>query len=357
MDFLKNSIIMEDMIEINKRQNGGTWLNNSTVLITGAYGMLASYLVYYLIFLNESFSDININIVLQGRSKEKFIKRFGEYCSREYIKISTDNLDSDFDIAGKVDYIIHAASLASPEFYKTIPVDVLQPNSLGTFYLLELARRKNVKGFLFFSSGDVYGELPPRREFYSESDFGSLDCMNVRSCYGESKRFGETVCKAFSVQYNLPAFCVRIAHTYGPTMDIEHDRRLFSEFVKNIVNNENIEMKSDGTAKRMFCYITDAADAFLKILHFGEKGEAYNMYNNSQLISVKELAETLVSLFPEKDLRVIAMKRSENDSYVESPVTESPVMSTQKLSRLGWEPTHSVKDGFFRTVKSFEEMK
>ena len=97
MDFLKNSIIMEDMIEINKRQNGGTWLNNSTVLITGAYGMLASYLVYYLIFLNESFSDININIVLQGRSKEKFVKRFGEYCSREYIKISTDNLDSDFD--------------------------------------------------------------------------------------------------------------------------------------------------------------------------------------------------------------------------------------------------------------------
>lgn len=219
---------------------------------------------------------------------------------------------------------------------------------------MQFAKEKNISGFLFFSSGDVYGKLDFRNEQYSESDYGYLDCMDKRSCYGESKRIGETLCKAFFNQYGVNTKVVRIAHTYGPTLDLENDQRMFSEFVNCIVHNKDIEMKSDGTAERMFCYIEDATDAFLRILDKGESGEAYNMFNNTQMVSVKELAKLLVEMFPEKKLNVVIKQRENSSEYLESPVHRSPIMSTEKLKQLGWYPIFDIYSGFKRTILSFE---
>lgn len=353
-NFLENRIIKEDMQHLLYRQGNSTWLRDKTVLVTGAYGMLASYIVFYLIYLNEIDPNNNIKIIAQGRNMKKIRKRFGLYCDKEYFKILQEDICKPLEIDGNIDYIIHTASLASPQYYGIKPVDVILPNSIGTYYLLQFAKEKNISGFLFFSSGDVYGKLDFRNEQYSESDYGYLDCMDNRSCYGESKRIGETLCKAFFNQYGVNTKVVRIAHTYGPTLDLENDQRMFSEFVNCIVHNKDIEMKSDGTAERMFCYIEDATDAFLRILDKGESGEAYNMFNNTQMVSVKELAKLLVEMFPEKKLNVVIKQRENSSEYLESPVHRSPIMSTEKLKQLGWYPIFDIYSGFKRTILSFE---
>ena len=242
--------------------------------------------------------------------------------------------------------------MASPQYYQTDPVGTLMPNCVGTYQLLELARKKATQGFLFFSSGEIYGNIPQSVTEVFENTVGLIDPAKLRSCYGESKRMGETMCRAWSHQYGIPTKSVRIYHTYGPTCDPKHDERVFSEFVGNIINGQDIIIKSDGKSSRAFCYITDATDAFFRILHKGQSGETYNMGNSECLISVRELAETLVNCFPEKNLRVITEKRLPDSVYMESPVKEMQIINTDKLRGLGWKPHIGIEEGFRRTVES-----
>lgn len=349
---MQNKVIFYDMKEIASR-NDYVWLEGKNIFISGAYGMLASYIVYFFIYLNENVLNNKIGIYAQGRNLSKMQKRFGIFCDKEYFYIIADDICCEINISNKMDYIIHAASLASPQYYATNPVDVINPNVLGTSNLLKMAKEHKTSGFLFFSSGEVYGKIEDLQHDCTEHDYGYLDIMNVRSCYAESKRLGETLCKSYFVQYGVPATVVRIAHTYGPTMDIYNDERVFSEFVKNIVNDENIVMKSDGLSERYFCYLTDAVDAFLRILKNGNRGEAYNMCNNTASISIRELAELLVELFREKNLKIIVENRAKSSNYMESPVVKHPALNTEKLEELGWSPLISIQDGFRRTVNSF----
>ena len=348
-----NSVIMQDMKDIESRSEDWSWLWDKAVLVSGAYGMLPSYIVYFLIYLNETHPEHRTDIVAVGRNAEKMKARFGRFCSKEYFHILNADICGPIRPELHIDYIIHAASPASPQYYSVSPVNTLLPNTLGTYNLLELARRDKSLGLLFFSSGDVYGKVPDDTPTVTETDYGYIDPMNVRSCYGESKRMGETMCKAWSHQYGVPAKSVRIYHTYGPTLDLANDKRMFAEFVNNIVNSEDIVMKSDGSAVRAFCYIADATDAFFRILKDGDPGTAYNMCNSGCRISVAELAQTLVSLFPEKELKVRRVERAQNSSYMESTVKVVTKISTERLESLGWKPKYDIKAGFGRTINSF----
>jgi nucleoside-diphosphate-sugar epimerase len=352
-DFLQNQIIKEDMETIERRLGDCSRLNNKNILITGAYGMLAAYCVYFLIYLNETHPGYHIHILAQGRNRDKMCQRFGVYLSKDYFSFVKEDISQPVSIDADIHYIIHAASLASPQYYKTNPVDVLKPNTLGTFYLLQLAAEKNVEGFLFFSSGDIYGNIGEDMDSIDERCPGRLDSMELRNCYGESKRMGENMCAAFWQQYGVPAKCVRITHTYGPTMDLENDRRLFSEFVSNVVSGQDIVMKSDGTAIRPMCYIADAADAFFRTLLDADAGRAYNLCNNMTWISVKELAELLISLYPEKNLRVVCKERESNSDYMECRVKFHAKFDTEALQSLGWKPEYGLREGFKRTIDSF----
>lgn len=350
-DFLQNKIIISDMDDIRCRDDNWEWLKGKTIFITGAYGMLASYIVYFLIYMNEKY-DYGIHIVLQGRHINKMQSRFGEYINREYLYVTNVDICSEISLDIKADYIIHAASLASSQYYGTMPVDVLKPNSLGTFYLLDYAKRCNCKSFLFFSSCDVYGEFA-EYGIYSENDFGSMNPMLIRNCYGESKRMGENMCASWYHQYGVPAKSVRIAHTYGPTMDIDNDVRVFAEFVRNVLNKQDIVMKSDGSAIRDFCYISDAVDGFFKILRYGSNGEAYTLLNDKMRLSIKELAEIVSTCIDNNQLNIIYERRNENEAYIESFVKYPPRYSTKKISELDWFANIDAKEGFRRTILSF----
>lgn len=346
-----NQIIFDDMKEVFSRSDFSKQLFGKRVLVTGAYGMLASYFVFYLIFLNETQNQESIEIYAVGRSYEKMNSRFGEYIDRPYFhSIENDLSTLDLDLP-EVDYIIHAASPASSEFYATNPIGVVTPNVIGTWGLLELAKRINCKSMLFVSSGEVYGKTD--LDSIKEDEFGPSNPLDIRYCYGESKRMGECLCKCYNHQWNVPVKMVRLGHTYGPTMNIDHDKRVYAEFTGNIVRNENILIKSSGKSMRAFCYSADALDGFLRILLCGKNGESYNLSNASALISISDLAEILVRLFPDKNLCVEYGSRNKDEAYIESAQAKHAVPDSTKLQELGWECRYDVAEGFRRSVLSF----
>ena len=151
-----NPILQKDMEDIFSRNNSWERLENSTVVLTGAYGMLASYIVHFLLYV-RTVKNINVKLIAVVRNKDKFVQRFGHAEGFDSIEIIQNDLSEPIEIEEDVDYIIHAASLASPQYYSVCPVDVLKPNTIGNYHLLELAKTKKVKGYLLFSSCDVYG--------------------------------------------------------------------------------------------------------------------------------------------------------------------------------------------------------
>lgn len=349
-----NSIIEQDMDYIYS----STLVNwdrfrNKTVLITGAYGMLASYITFFLISLNERDPSYNVHIIAVCRDRRKAFKRFGDYIERPYFSVVESDVCSKLDLPEKINFIIHAASPASSQYYGVNPTGVLLPNVLGTYNMLELAQADHVEGFLYFSSAEIYGKLD--KEGIFENDSGYLNAMDVRNCYAESKRMGENMCKCWQHQYHVPAKVVRPTHTYGPTMDLVNDNRVFAEFVANAVKGEDIIMKSDGCAKRNFCYIVDATLGYFKVLLDGIPGEAYNVSNEKGHISISELARLIVDLFPEKNMKIIIEDRPKDASYIENTNRLQPILSTEKLRALGWNPNFDVRNGFRRTIQSFLE--
>ena len=351
-DFLSSRIIRGDMENIYASLRLPERLKDSSFYITGASGMLASYFTYFLVWLNEH-KDYGIRIFAGIRDKTKAEQKFGVYLGRNYFTVIQDDVNEEVPLTCRTDYVIHAASPASPQFYGKMPVETILPNVVGTYRLLEYSRSAGVKGFLFFSSGSVYGSFASPAK---ESDFGTMDFLAPGNCYGEAKRCGETLCRAYFTEYQVPAKSVRIFHTYGPTMDTAGDRRVFSEFAGNILRGEDIVLKSDGSAKRAFCYVSDAVSGMFTVLLDGTAGEAYNICNAHEWLSMRELAELLVSLYPEKGLKVICRAR-QDDGYKSSPERADYPADAARLAGLGWSPSVSAGEGFRRVIDSINEGK
>jgi nucleoside-diphosphate-sugar epimerase len=251
----------------------------------------------------------------------------------------------------KIDFIIHAASQASPKYYGTDPVGTLSANVTGTINLLKLAEKNKVESFLYFSSGEVYGEVSDEFMPVKEDYYGYLDPTRVRSCYAESKRMGENMCVSWHHQFGVNTRIIRPFHTYGPKMLLD-DGRVYADFVSDILSGHNIQMKSDGSAKRAFCYLSDATTAFFLVLLNGKCGVSYNVGNPSEEHSILELAKTLADLYPEKNIKVLEMAEQNNILYLKSTLKRnSPDIS--RVSELGWFPVINIKDGFKRTIESY----
>lgn len=344
-----NLIINEDLNNICTTALDWSQFDKKTILITGANGFLPAYLVETLLHLERW--GIKVKIIALVRNLAKASSKFGHHEQNNALQFLVQDVSEPILIDEKVDYIIHAASQASPKYYGIDPVGTLMANTLGTVNVLELAYRKNVTGMLFISSGEVYGEMPVAVKLIKENNYGYIDPCIVRSCYGESKRMGENMCVSWAAQYGVNVKIVRPFHTYGPGM-LLNDGRVFADFVGNIVRNENIELKSDGSAIRAFCYLSDAIKAFFTILLKGKISQAYNMGNPFAAVSIKELANILITLSENERLQVIQRERKNDKEYLKSPII-SNIPDIDKLKRLGWEPLVSIKEGFSRTINSY----
>ena len=343
-----NKIVDTDIKSILRADLPWQRFNESTVLITGANGFLPAYMVETLLQLNQG--DISVKVIALVRNKEKAEKRFNRWLTSPALSFLVQDVCNAINCKEKIDYVIHAASQASPSYYGSDPVGTARPNVIGTDLLLRLALKNRSKGFLFFSSSEVYGGVPTVPT--SENDYGSVDPVAARACYAESKRMGETLCSAYFRQYNLPVSIVRPYHTYGPGMQLD-DGRVFTDFVSDIVRQRNIVLNSDGQATRSFCYLSDAVEAFFRVLLMGEPGESYNVGNPDCEISIRDLARLLVDLFPEKEL-VLEAKTEMLPDYVPSLVSRS-CPDIQKIEKLGWSPCIELNEGFRRTVDSYSD--
>lgn len=350
MPTTRHPIIEEDLKKIVS--SGLPWdrLFGKTVLISGANGFVPFYVLDTLLYLNET-ARAGIHAIAVVRNKERAMRRLGPFVGRADLNIVVQDVRDAYTGKERVDFVIHAASQASPKFYSSDPVGTFAANTLGTWRMLEVARDSRTEGFLFFSSGEVYGRADDPAVAVDESSFGSLDPLNIRSCYAEGKRAGETLCACWHSQFGIPIKIARLSHTYGPGMDL-NDGRVFADFVADVVAGRNIVMKSDGSARRPFCYIADTVEGIFSVLLKGKNGEAYNVGAESET-SILELAELLCQLFPERKCRVVRQERNPGDPYLASPIAGGH-FDLSKIRSLGWEPTIGVREGFWRTVKSYE---
>ncbi|MBB6128172.1 NAD-dependent epimerase/dehydratase family protein [Mucilaginibacter lappiensis] len=347
-----NAIIKEDLHTIYNSAIDWSRFSGKTVLITGANGFLPAYMIETLLFASKHFSDYQINVIGLVRNIIKAKKRFADYLDNPNLKFIEQDVSEEINIDTKIDFIIHAASQASPKYYGTDPVGTLSANVLGTNNLLNLARKHQIESFLFFSSSEIYGLLNNDTMTVDEDYYGYLNPLLVRSCYAESKRMGENMCASYLHQYQVNSKIIRPFHTYGPGMDL-NDGRVFVDFVSNVLKGEDIIIKSDGTAKRAYCYITDAITAYFKVLLDGKNGEAYNVGNPDNEFSVRELADLLVSLADDKSVKVI-MENGDQKNYLPSQVSRI-IPDIKKLKAFDWTPRVSAKEGFYRTITSYKK--
>ena len=304
-----NKIIDEDAQQIIDENDGLNELYNSSVMITGATGMIGSYFVYTLMKLNENY-DANIEIIPLVRNLNKLNKQI---LSKDYVHPVIQDVTEKIEYENDVDYIIHAASPASPKIMKEKPVETNFANTLGAANTLMFAKDHNTKKYLFISSREIYGAPLENQEYFSEDSFGIIDQLIPRNAYAEGKKAAENMCVGFKKEYGLDTKIVRLAHTYGPGMSVD-DGRVQADFLKNLLNEEDIVLNSDGSSIRTYTYISDAVSAMFKII-LKSKDMVYNVSDERNEVSIRELAETMVKILPEKQLKLVFnIKDEENDT-------------------------------------------
>lgn len=341
-----NCIIKEDIENILSENISWEKLKNSTVLVTGFKGMIGSYITKTCLYLNDT-QDYHIHVIGLERDDRNVDPYILNHPAMEFVY---QDVSQPLNVQKKVDWIVHAASPASPLIMKNDPVGTVAANALGTWNALQVAHQSQAQGFIFISSREIYGQPYDNQEQFYENTYGLVDPLEARSCYPEGKKCAETMCICYKEQYGLNTKIARLAHTYGPGMSI-YDGRVQADFLKNALNKEDIIMKSTGAAIRTYTYIADAVSALFRIL-LDSDDIVYNIGDSNNQVSIRELAETITQINPEDHLKVIMDIPSDALKGV-SPYTLG-ILNNDKLCSIGWKPRYSVLDGFSRTLKYLE---
>lgn len=333
-------------------------LSGRKLLVAGGAGFLGHYLVQGALAWNTAHPDaepIEVTIL------DNFVRGVPDWMmdlvANPHLRLEkhdvTQPLPSDL---GLHDYLVHAASIASPTYYRQHPIETMDANINGLRHLLDTAVRqlrstRPVRGLLFFSSSEIYGDPPPEHIPTPETYRGNVSCTGPRACYDESKRYGETLCVNFAFQHGIPVKVARPFNNYGPGLKIT-DRRVIPDFARDILAGRDITLLSDGSARRTFCYVADAVVGYFKILVHGLPGEAYNIGAEAPEISMNELALRITTLAREHfNYRgtVVHGQSTDPDYLVDNPSRRRPDI-TKARTQLGYEPRISLDAGLERTL-------
>ena len=312
-----------------------------TVLIAGGAGFIGSNLTQAL--LKKNYKVICMDNLITGEKGNT-----DDFLDNSNYSFIEKDITGDISIGEKIDFIFHLASPASPNVknsrsYMAFPVETLMANSLGTYNLLELAKKNNAK-FLFASSSEIYGnpEVSPQVETY----VGSVSPNGPRSVYDEAKRFGESMTFAYLRKFKLDVKIVRIFNTYGPKMRAD-DGRVVSNFINQALKNEPITIYGDGKQTRSFCFVDDMVSGLEKTM-FSEKtqGEVLNLGNPDEK-TILEFAEIIIRLTSSSS------KMQFEDLPQDDPYRRKPDINKAK-SLISWEPRVSLEEGIKKTIEFFK---
>lgn len=326
-------------------------LKDKRVLVTGATGLIGSYLIDALLLLNAE-AGANVTLYAAGRSEAGVRARFGARGDSPLFHYVPYDAACPVRFDFEADYVIHAATSAHPLAYATDPVGIMRANLFGAAHLLDYLRSQGSGRFVLLSTGETYGENPTFPEGFTEADHGWVDTMLPRSCYPESKRAAETLCAAYAAQYGVQAVVARLCHVYGPTFTPSNSRA-DAQFIRKALAGEDIVMKSTGSQVRSFCYAADAVSALLTLLVRGETGAAYNVANRNSIASIREYAETLADI---AGVKVVFELPPEVEKAGYTRVTRA-VLNPAKLEGLGWRPRYDLRAGLEETFLSRLESK
>ena len=346
MSLKLHPVIQKDIEEICRTL--GNKLNQfegMDILITGAGGMLARYLVYTLLHANDLYfkKKCTLHLVTRGSKTPFGTRRDIEYIQ---VDIAHDPLPSM-----QVDYIVHAASKAAPKIYTKHMIDTLNTNIKGLYHVLDIVSPKT-KSILYFSSGEIYGN-PPKDTKLTEDYLGTTDHLNDRSCYVEGKKAGETICMNYFREKGYPIKIARIFHTFGPGLNLD-DGRVFSDFMKDGLAKKNIQVKGDKDMQRAFLYIRDATIMFFMLLVSDKNGEVYNIANDQNVVSVQQLAEVMRNEFNtyyDRKIRIDYQKNNRN-LYHHAPHMVVPDISKFEKD-FDFTPHISLSEAVHQTISSY----
>lgn len=315
----------DDIRAVTRKDLPWDKLSGKNILVTGATGLIGSCIVNVLMQKNGQ----DYHVYASGRNEQRIHSLFSDIMGSPFFHFLKYDVTQPLLSNINFHFIIDAASGANPILYSTNPVGVMKTNLYGADNLLSYGYKHGLEKFLFISSGDVYGEGDGRT--FTEEDSGYINPLDLRSCYTSAKRATETLCISYAHQYKINVSIARPCHTYGPCFT-DSDSRVFAQFLRNIIRNEDIVMKSAGEQFRSWCYVVDVVSGIMFVLLKGEKNEAYNIADEKSTITIKELAEMIAKIVGRKvvvDIPSDVEKKGYN-------FVKKATFSTSKLEGLGW---------------------
>lgn len=319
-------------------------LQGRSVMISGATGLIGSFLIDVL--MEKNLSGLDCTVYALGRNEQRAKERFS-YCDNGKLVFIPYDINKPLcrDDIGTVDYILHLASNTHPMAYATDPIGTITTNIIGVQNMLEFAAAHNASRCAFTSSCEIYGENRGDVEKFDEKYCGYIDCNTMRAGYPESKRCGEALCQAYIRQKGLDIVIPRLTRSYGPTL-LRTDTKALSQFINKGVSREDIVLKSAGTQYYSYLYVADTVSGLLTVLLKGETGEAYNIADDKSDIMLKDLAAIIAE---KAGTKVIFELPDEVEKSGYSTATKARLEST-KVSKLGWKAKYDIQSGINRTI-------
>ena len=300
-------------------------LSGCNILVTGGTGLIGSCLVDNLMM--NPYKDYQV--FAMGRNQNRATSRFNRFNDDPTFHFLLGDVTEPLRSDTPFHYIIHAASNGSPYFFVNNPVEVMKSNLNGVSTLIEYGLRHDLKRFLYVSSGEVYGVNEAK--VLDENSYGYVDILNIRSCYPSSKRAAETLAMCYAGEYGADVVVARPCHIFGPYFT-ESDNRVYAQFIRNVLNDQDIIMKSEGTQYRSWCYVKDCVNALLYVLLKGKSGEAYNIADKNSVVTIRELAEMIAHFAGRK----VVMQLPTDYEKKEFTSIKRAVFDTSKIEALGW---------------------
>lgn len=351
MSLYENKLYLEDVDYVAGLGLPWEKLKDSSILISGATGLVGSFLVDVLMRKNED--GLNCKVYALSRNAEKASGRFSRWNGNDLLNFVAYDIQKPFvrDDIGNVGYVLHMASNTHPMQYSTDPIGTITTNIIGVQNMLDFAIAHNAVRFAFTSSNEIYGENRGDVELFDEDYCGYINCNTMRAGYPESKRCGEALCQAYKAQKDLDVVIPRLTRSYGPTM-LMNDTKAISQFIRKGIAGEDIVLKSAGTQYYSYTYVADAVSGLLFVLLKGENGEAYNIADERSDIMLKDLAAAIANVAGKKVVFEIP-DAVEAAGY--SKATKAR-LDGSKLMGLGWSAKYDIQGGMERTIKVLSEI-
>lgn len=348
---LKSRVLLEDLDYIVDTFSKKNEMKNSTVLITGATGLIGVSIIRALLYMNEKYrTGIQVVALVRNLDKTKLI--YGSILDRSDISLIVSDVTNQFDVSDKIDYIIHCASVTVSKTMIEKPVETIFTAIEGTKNLLDLAVKKKVKSFVYISSMEMYGSFDSGAEDITEKKLGYIDPLKVRSNYPESKRLCENMCVAYNSEYSVPVKIARLAQTFGAGI-LPGENRVFAQFARSVISNKDIVLHTFGQSEGNYCYISDAVLGLLDILVSGENGEAYNVVNPDTHTTISNMAKMVCEEVADGSINVI-YDIPESNQYGYAADTKLR-LNSDKLQSLGWEPRIDLETAYRRLIEYIKE--